>query len=112
MTERIQSGQYKVSEEQSEDERKNTSEKTIYGVIRGDVANEEEYGPMGTQFGFKDSKWYVYKLQQTEIIPKVDFSPTAPWKAFKRHFSEVSFAQQEFDTKKAAVSFAENNRIH
>lgn len=108
MTERIQPGQYKVDSESSEDERKNTSRETVYGVIRGDVANSEEFGPFGRQFGFSDSKWYAYKVKKTELIQRVDFSPTAPKEAFRKNFSEVTIAQQEFDTKSAAVDFVED----
>lgn len=108
MTERIENGHYRVGSESFEDDRKNTSVSTEYGVIKGSVANDAEYGVFGRQFGFSASKWYAYKLEKTSLVPRLDFSPTAPTRAFKKNFSEVTFAQQAFDTKKAAVEFAES----
>lgn len=111
MTERIENGHYRVDSEEFADDRKNTSSTTEYGVIRGDVANDAEYGVFGGQFGFSASKWYAYKLQKTSLVPKLDFSPTAPRRAFKKSFSEFTFAQEAFDTKKGAVSFVENEWV-
>ena len=105
MAEMIDTGHYRVRSESLEDQKKNKSVSTEYGVIKGDVASNTEYGLFGRQFGFNASKWYAYKLEKTSIIPRLDFSPTAPTRAFKEHFGEIWFAQQEFDTKKDAVAF-------
>lgn len=100
-----QNGQYKVSVEENSDSSKSTEKTVEKGVIRGDVANETETGAFRRQFGFKSSKWYAYTLTKTTVIPSLDFSPTAPRRAFKKRFLEVEFVQKEFNTKKEAVGF-------
>lgn len=107
MTERVENGHYRVASEEFAEEKKNTSSTTEYGVIRGSVANEADYGVFGSQFGFSTSKWYAYTLQKTSLVPKLDFSPTAPRRAFQKNFTEFTFAQEAFDTKGDAVAFVE-----
>ena len=111
MVERVKSGQYVVDTESSEDEKKSISSTVEYGVVKGGVANDEEIGVFGTQFGFKDTKWYAYRVQRTSVMPELRFSPTAPNSAFEQTFMEVAFAQEEFDSKKDAVDFVESSWV-
>jgi len=108
MSERIDNGHYRVDSDSFEDDSKNTSRVTEYRVVQGKVANDEEYGALSKQFGFSASKWYAYKWVRTSVVPKVNFSPTAPESAFEKTFVECQFAQEAFDTKKSAVEFIEN----
>lgn len=108
MPTRIDPGHYRVDETDREDETNNTSVTRRYGVVRGDVANEADYGIFDKQFGFRSSKWYAYCLINTEVVPRISgTSPTAPASAYAEHFSELKFAQNEFDTKQEAVARAE-----
>lgn len=109
MAKQIDTGHYQVSLESSANKKKNTEKHIEFGVIRGDIANNFDRGVFGDQFGFKNSKWYAYKLEKTSVLPSLNFSATAPRKAFKKKFSELKFAQQDFGTKRAAITFLEVN---
>lgn len=75
-------------------------------MVKGNVANEEPRGALGGQFGFSSTKWYAYKSTFTEVVPRLDFSPTAPVSAFTKHSMEIEFIQDEFDSKSEAVDAA------
>lgn len=107
MPTRVEPGHYHVEEKHREEEKKSIEETKTYGVIRGDTANETVSGPFANQYGFRASKWYAYVSTATSVQPRLRFSPTAPSEAFSQHFTEVSIAQEEFDTKKEAVERAE-----
>lgn len=109
MTQRIEPGHYKIGEDKHDPDRKGYYSETIFGVIRGDVANKTNSGGFAGQYGFKASKWYAYAWEKTTVQPSLDFSPTAPQKAFNRHFSEIDIIQKEFDSKKAAVEECTSN---
>jgi len=86
----------------------NTSRVVELRVVKGSVANDCEHGALEAQFGFAESKWYAYKWIRSEVVPNVEFSPTAPISAFTKMFAECRFAQDEFTTKKDAVAFVES----
>ena len=108
MVKRIEPGHYRIGGKKNDPTRKGFSSETTIGVIRGDVANEMKHGKFGNQYGFQASKWYAYKCTQTEVTPKLKFSPTAPASAFQKHFNELEIVQDEFTSKKNAVEHAES----
>lgn len=108
MVQRIQPGQYEVGTDSYDPERKGYESETQFGVIRGDTANEASSGGFHKQYGFKSSKWYAYKWTTTTVRPQLQFSPTAPPKAFNQTYSETRIAQTEFDSKKSAVEYVKD----
>lgn len=107
MTERLQPGQYKVKQLRAPGKHQ---EGGHVGVVKGEQANSTDSGVFGNQFGFKSSKWYIYTIQVSEVVPHPGpSSPTAPREGRKRTFEQLGIVNQEFDTKSEAVDFAESN---
>lgn len=107
MVEKIEPGHYRVKSVDNSEDRKGVEEHKELNVVRGDTANESLSG----EYGFQNSKWYIYLLNSQEIVPRLDFSPTAPESAYAVHTSDMKFVQQEFNTKKEAINYAEDNII-
>lgn len=96
MSERVRSGQYEVG--RVEDTPRRDPEKVI-GVVKGETANELNYGGFGRVMGLSKSKWYVYE-QVEHLRQYADRSGTG--------VLMVASLEYECDSKSDAVSKAES----